>query len=175
MKKVSEESGKWYSFEQGVLLHLLNMARDTRTREVHLFGSYWPLPAERQFSSINEVQVYLDGLITKPEFKEKFPRLKRRILVKAGEVSENTRAGEAWAVREKDSSKIILPDHSVGYHSEFMREWFVLHELAHHLSGMEKGHSTMFRKRMWELTSLLWGPQTTTLFQIMLHQAETDS
>lgn len=106
---------------------LARMKADT----IEEFGTVWQLPRERQFNTLQEIQLYCDVLLGSAAYRARHPEGMPRVTVKAalsGRESEGVYAHRATMHR----SVMELPISSQSQRSPFFRELWVLHELAHH-------------------------------------------
>ena len=91
---------------------------------VDFFGSMLPAPQERRFGSLEEVDSYLQRVLTEPRAVSAFGPLPAP--------GVRLRAGEAEAHYEFGRAVIALPAAS----DWAWRELVVLHELAHHVTAL---------------------------------------
>ncbi|MFD4266089.1 TIGR04338 family metallohydrolase [Rhodococcus sp. NPDC058481] len=98
---------------------------DRGARELELFGSTITLPVERRFASVESVQDYADRVLALNWVRARWDRARTRVAVRA-------RAGAAAAHYEAGTATIAVPLHTRGT-AWALREFVVLHELAHHL------------------------------------------
>lgn len=164
MPSYSREDGAFYEIEEYILttLEMCNrMGITSRTA----FGSTWPMPKEVKFESLNEVQVYVDVLRTRGWAKEAWPRHTKRIMVhanKTGDEDQGVYAGRAY----HQNGNIYIPEHGSG-RSRFMRELFVLHELAHYF-GSTQGHGEVFVATLMKLIESQMDPMFAMFYRICI-------
>lgn len=134
---------------------------DCRTLTVH--GSTLTLPIERRFASLDSIQRYIDAVLGLNWVRAAWPARS------AVAVTVRERRGQASAHYERAGATIAIPprEHNRAW---AMREFVVLHELAHHLAPNTAAapHGPEFAGRMSTLVTEIVGPEagfllTTTL------------
>lgn len=153
VRKISKIDTEFYDFQEDFLESMDDFGRSEIT-EIQAFGSTWTISNERKFETINEVQVYVDALISSTSFQSAFPNLKKRILVKASKKTDKVIEADAWS---HSRTLIEIPEHSGTWRSWAMRELIVLHEVAHCVTPKRDGHGENFRKTYFDLLSFVYG------------------
>ncbi|MDI9901879.1 TIGR04338 family metallohydrolase [Rhodococcus sp. IEGM 1409] len=138
---------------------MFDRADERGLRSVEVMGSTITLPVERKFGSVESVQTYCDQLLGLNWVRETWPRA-------TVSVSVRSRAGNAAAHYSNDV--IAVPDDRDGRWA--LREFVVLHELAHHLgdpASDEASHGPEFVDRYTRLVGEIIGPEATFVLRAM--------
>ena len=123
-------------------------------RELELFGSKITLPVERKFASVESIQTYVDAVQGLNWVKAQWDRASVPVTVRA-------RGGERAAHYESSTATIAVPLHRGGT-AWALREFVVLHELAHHLAPLDPElapHGPEFVGRYVELVGEIVGAE----------------
>lgn len=134
---------------------LLTHKGDGLIDSVTVFGSEFVIPRERRFSSVGDIQDYVDELRSGRWVWATWPDASSvpvRVIEKA------SRGGTAGATMT-DGVLSIHPTR------KWMREITVLHELAHHYSE-DGGHGDRFREAYLTLVDEVMSPQLAYLMRI---------
>lgn len=138
---------------------MFDRADERGLRSVEVMGSTITLPVERKFGSVESVQAYCDQLLGLNWIRETWPRA-------TVSVSVRSRAGNAAAHYSNDV--IAVPDDRDGRWA--LREFVVLHELAHHLgdpTSDEASHGPEFVDRYTNLVGEIVGPEAAFVLRAM--------
>ncbi|MFE5878583.1 TIGR04338 family metallohydrolase [Rhodococcus sp. NPDC056506] len=138
---------------------MFDRADERGLRSVEVMGSTFTLPVERKFGSVESVQTYCDQLLGLNWVRETWPRA-------TVSVSVRSRAGNAAAHYSNDV--IAVPDDRDGRWA--LREFVVLHELAHHLgdpASDEASHGPEFVDRYTNLVGEIIGPEAAFVLRAM--------
>lgn len=156
--------GRVYAAES-LVCRLFDRADDTGQRAVEVYGSTIVLPIERRFASVESVQRYADRVLAQSWVRDAWPRAGVPVVVRA-------RAGQAAAHYERAGATIALPPHHRNQ-AWAMREFVVLHELAHHLAPVDglAAHGPEFADRYAQLVTEVIGPEAGLLLRSALHDA----
>jgi putative metallohydrolase (TIGR04338 family) len=121
------------------------------------YGSSLLIPLERKFGDLESVQRYVDYVLALDWVKEAWPtRAARRITVRSRK--SNHRAHyEEW------TATLAIRSHKPGEPSHGMREFYVLHEIAHHLAPRGTSHGPEFAGVMLRLVTEIVGPEVGLL------------
>ena len=145
------------------LVHrLFDTAERSDVRTVEIFGSTITLPAERRFASIESVQAYVDAVLALNWVRARWPAAASPVLVCA---ARTQRKAHYMAV----PPHIAVPLHDRGQ-AWALRELVVLHELAHHLAGVDVQHGADFVDTHVTLVTELVGPEAGFVLRAALHE-----
>lgn len=137
---------------------------DCRTLTVH--GSTLTLPIERRFASLDSIQRYVDAVLGLNWVRAAWPARS------AVAVTVRERRGQASAHYERSGATIAIPprEHNRAW---AMREFVVLHELAHNLASDTTGapHGPEFAGRMSTLVTEIVGPEAGFLLTTTLRES----
>lgn len=161
--KYSVSDIEFYETEK-VIQAQVNMSNRIGVISRTAFGSTWPIPLEIKFVNLIEIQVYVDKIVASGWSHEKWPRKSKRVLVKPnllGTENQGIYSGHAYY----RGNTIFIPEHGHG-ESEFMRELYVLHELAHHYGGTD--HGKRFRDTLFELIGYKMDSMFAAYYKICL-------
>lgn len=146
-------------YEAEDLVHRL-MDRSVDSPTLQVAGSTIALPGERKFASLESVQRYVDAVLALPRIRAEHPQ---RV---SAPVAVRRRRGNTQAHYEFDSATLALPT-GLGSAGWAMRELVVLHELAHHLSGVTVArHGPQFRHTLLDLIDAALGPEVRLLLYV---------
>lgn len=116
---------------------------------IKMYGTLVPVPDERKFGAVADVQVYVD-----------------RVLQHIGHdtpITVRTRKGHKAATYSAMKQEIAIPDSD----RWALREVVVLHEVAHHLSrGSDQSHGPEFRSAFCNLLESVLAPEARFLLQV---------
>ncbi len=138
---------------------MFDRADERGLRSVEVMGSTITLPVERKFGSVESVQAYCDQLLGLNWVLATWPRA-------TIPVSVRSRAGNAAAHYSNDV--IAVPDDRDGRWA--LREFVVLHELAHHLgdpTSDEASPGPEFVDRYTSLVGEIIGPEAAFVLRAM--------
>ncbi len=128
---------------------------------IEVAGSRVTLPVERRFGGVEDVQRYLDLVLGQRWVVDRWPRARVPVLVRE-------RVGASKAHYERVGAVMAVPGSRAGS-GWALREWVVLHELAHHLAdGAEVAHGPPFVDRMLTLVDGIVGPEAALLLRVTL-------
>ncbi|MCX5044937.1 TIGR04338 family metallohydrolase [Aldersonia sp. NBC_00410] len=131
-------------------------------RAIEVLGSQVTLPIERRFASIESVQTYADKVLGLNWIRDRWPRATEPVRIRA-------RAGTAAAHYEFATATLAVPLHTRNT-AWALREFVVLHELAHHLDPDpdHPAHGPEFCSRYLELVDGVIGPEAALLLRATL-------
>lgn len=148
-----------YAAEQFVRT-LFDRAAQHNSRAVEFFGESLTLPPEARFASVESMQRYVDGVLRMPAVAALRPG--------CGPLTVRARRAATAAHYEKsgETATIAVPDR-VG--AEWaMREWVVLHEIAHHLCDPNApSHGTDFVGTFCQLAAAVMGPEAGHVLRVV--------
>ena len=128
---------------------------------VEVAGSHLTLPPERKFASLVSLQSYVDAVLGLNWVRQRWTRAALGVVVRA-------RAGQGRAHYERIGAVMAVPLHSGG-RAWALREFVVLHELAHHLADdHEPAHGSAFAGRLVELVAGIIGEEAALLLRVTL-------
>ena len=141
---------------------LFDRAAEHNSRAVDFFGTSITLPPEARFASVESVQRYLDQVLALPAVAARWPA--------PAPVSVRSRRAASAAHYEStaDGGVIAVPQRLSADWA--MREWVVLHELAHHLlRGCVEGpaHGPEFTATFCELAAAVMGPEAGHVLRVV--------
>lgn len=148
-----------YEAEQ-LVRNVFDRADETGVRTVEIHGSRLTLPIERRFADLESVRTYLDKVLALNWIRARWPD--------AGVVAVRERAGATAAHYEADTATIAVP---VRGGTWALREFVVLHELAHHVTpsvGVAQ-HGAEFCGAYLELVETVIGPEASFVLRTSLH------
>ena len=164
MSSYTSDDKEFYEVEDYILQMMDNAARFGITSR-EMYGSTWPIPHEVKFDTINEVQVYIDRIKISEWAKAEWPRHSKRVLVKP-HLTGREDEGEYHGTAYHQDGVIYIPEHGAG-HSRFMRELYVLHELAHYYSS-DNHHTDKFRATLIKLVENQIDPMFAMFYRICI-------
>ena len=132
--------------------------RDQYGPVIDFLGTAITLPPEKKFSSLQEVEHYVNTVVTLAVIRQQWGEIKP-IYVRA----RRGHKAAHYEIRE-GRAYIALNDDINGWG---MRELVVLHELAHHLCGGEHGHDEQFTHTFTQLVEIMIGPEAGYLLRIL--------
>ncbi|WP_068278863.1 TIGR04338 family metallohydrolase [Aldersonia kunmingensis] len=141
---------------------IFDRTEQNRLRTVEVHGSQVTLPVERKFASIESVQAYVEKVLALNWVRARWPRATTPVRVRS-------RAGAGAAHYEADTATLAVPLHT-GNTAWALREFVVLHELAHHLDAdpAVAAHGPEFCSRYVELVDGVIGPEAAFLLRTTL-------
>lgn len=137
---------------ENILRQMLDNSRDNPTVTVE--GITLTLPPEAKFSSVEDVQRYVDRVITLGPVVERFGPTK---------IDVRSRKGQYIAHYEHLPPTIAVPESGTRW---ALREIVILHELAHHYAWLP-GHGPEFVDTMITLLGLVMAPEMALLARII--------
>jgi putative metallohydrolase (TIGR04338 family) len=151
---------------ESLVRRLFDRADSTGDRGLNLHGSHVVLPIERRFASIDSVQRYTDLVLALRWVTRRWPQRS------AIRVSVRERAGQARAHYDRLAASIAIPPYSQN-RSWAMREFVVLHEIAHHLAPEAEApaHGPGFVVRFIGLVDEIIGPEAALVLRTAMHEA----
>lgn len=140
------------------LVHRL-LDRSAQFPVIEIAGSRLTLPVERRFATLESVQHYLERVLALPAVRERWPRA-------AVAVVARERHDRGAAHYKRAGAMIAVPGATRG--SQWaLREFVLLHELAHHLAdGAEPSHGPAFTARLIDLVETVIGPEAGFLLRV---------
>ena len=124
--------------------------------QITVFGSLWDVPNDLKFADVASIQSYAD-----------------RVLALSGHptpVRVRERRGHTRAHYSPDGSEIAIPTHRYAG-GWAMREFVVLHELAHHHAAPVADHGPTFRTTMLRLLTIAGHETTARLLEMSFWDA----
>lgn len=155
------QRAKVYDADQFVRT-IFDRAQQNRLRTVEVHGSLVTLPVERKFASIDSVQAYVEKVLALNWVRARWARAATPVRVRS-------RAGAGAAHYEAETATLALPLHT-GNTAWALREFVVLHELAHHLEAdrTAAAHGPEYCARYVELVDGVIGPEAAFLLRATL-------
>ncbi|RJO76870.1 TIGR04338 family metallohydrolase [Nocardia panacis] len=156
------QRAKVYDAEQ-LVRTMFDRADEYGERTVEAYGSRLTLPVERRFAAVASVQTYVDAVLALNWVRAQWDRAAAPLRVRA-------RAGSAAAHYESDAAMLAVPL-STGGTAWALREFVILHEVAHHLDpvpGAAAPHGPEFCGRYVELVDGIIGPEAALLLRTAL-------
>lgn len=123
--------------------------RALKDGQVRAFGSVWQPEHEIKFSNVEDIQHYVDRVLTHIGCQQPITVRRRK-----GATRAHYRAGT-----------IAIPPREIGG-GFALREVYVLHEVAHHLCRFGESHGAEFTRTYVDLLERLGRPITARLLQI---------
>lgn len=117
------------------------------------------LPPEAKFSSVEDVQRYVDRVINLPSVVEQYGASTVRVRSRKGQRLAHYESGGVIAVPENGSRWAL-------------REIVILHELAHHFDRTRPAHGPKFTGTFINLLGLVMGPEMGLLARILYSHNE---
>ncbi len=151
------QRSKVYAAEEFVRT-LFDRAAQHSSRSIDFFGTQLTLPPEGRFASVEGVQRYLDEVLGLPAVVARWPRV--------GTLTVRPRRSVSGAHYEShDGAGVIaVPDRTAWA----MRELVVLHEVAHHLCGLDgPAHGAAFVATFCELAGLVMGAEVGHVLRVV--------
>lgn len=122
---------------------------------IDFYGSTLVVPVERKFGDLESVQRYVDRVLALSWVRAAWPRAQYPITVRR-------RKGDQRAHYEPMGWVMAVPDHGIGRFT--MRESYILHEVAHHLTeSREASHGPEFAGIQQRLIADIIGPEAGLL------------
>lgn len=149
------QKSKVYNAEN-ILRFMMDNACDNPV--VTIEGITLTLPPEGKFSSVEDVQRYVNRVTSMPSVLALFGPAK---------ISVRSRKGQRIAHYEPINRTIAVPENGTRW---ALREVVVLHELAHHYSPSGPSHGPEFADTMITLLGLVMGPEISLLARILYSQ-----
>ncbi len=148
---------------EGLVHRMFDTAERGGVRTLQAFGSSVTLPIERKFGSVDSVQAYVDAVLALAWVRERWPAA-------ATPVTVHERRGQARSHYQAPPPTIALPPYEHG-RAWALREFVVLHELAHHLVFDEDaGHGRPFVDTYVQLVGELIGPEAGFVLRAAMHE-----
>jgi putative metallohydrolase (TIGR04338 family) len=152
------QRAKVYAAEEFVRT-LFDRAAEHGSPAVEFFGTQLTLPPEGRFGSVASVQRYVDDVLALPPVRQQWPEVSP-LKVRA------RRAATAAHYENCDGTGVIaVPDRDTADWA--MRELVVLHEVAHHLCGVEPAHGPEFVATICTLAELVMGPELGHVLRVV--------
>lgn len=148
-----------YAAEQFVRT-LFDRAAQHGSRSVEFFGESLTLPSEARFASVESVRGYVRDVLALPAVAAMRPD--------CGPLSVRARrsAGAAHYERTAEGAVIAVPDRMGAQWA--MREWVVLHEVAHHLCQPgAPSHGPQFAATLCQLAAAVMGPEAGHVLRVV--------
>jgi putative metallohydrolase (TIGR04338 family) len=158
------QRGRVYSAES-LVRRIYDRASETGCHTLDLHGSTIALPIERRFASVDSMQRYVDLVLALPWVQSTWP-------VRAAEpVTVRRRDGQAQAHYERLTATIAIPPYE-RTKAWAMREFVLLHEIAHHLAPNRDRapHGAEFVDRFATLVTEIVGPEAGLLLRTTMHE-----
>ena len=147
-----------------MLRSLMDNAYEAPTLD--FFGSTLTLPQERKFGNVENVQAYVDRVLSLNWVRATWPTASDQVRVRE-------RKGQHVAHYSPGSCEIAVPVLTTWA----LREVVVLHEIAHHLTPADPGHGPEFTGVVRALLTEIIGPEVGLVFTWLLdnHGARVDN
>lgn len=145
---------------EGLVWRTFDHADSSGVRTVELYGSQLTLPVERRFGSVAAVADYSQGVLGLNWVRRQWSRAATPVQVRA-------RAGADKAHYEFVGAVLAVPTER-GARSWALREFVILHELAHHLQPFEQqeaAHGGEFCGRYVDLVEGVIGAEAALLLR----------
>jgi putative metallohydrolase (TIGR04338 family) len=151
---------------ESLVRRIYDRADDSGSRSVDVHGSTLTLPVERRFASVESVQHYVDLVLALGWVRAEWPTRA------AAPVAIRARRGETQAHYESATATIAMPPF-VNNHAWAMREFVLLHEIAHHLQADpdHASHGPQFVDRFTTLVTEIIGPEAGLLLRGAMHES----
>lgn len=149
------QKGRVYHAED-VLRTIMDRAVDNPSFSIE--GISLTLPPEAKFSSVEDVQRYVNRVTTMPAVLALFGRAK---------IAVRSRKGQRIAHYSAHPPTIAVPENGSRW---ALREIVVIHELAHHYSRSLPSHGPEFVDTFITLLGLVMGPEMALLARIIFSQ-----
>lgn len=154
------QRSKVYAAEEFVRT-MFDRADERADRVVDFVGTQLTLPPEGRFASVASVARYVDGVLAHPAVRARWPAsaplgVRARRGVSAAHYEHGVRVGAVIAVPDR--------------HTWALREWVVLHEIAHHLCRAEPPHGPEFAATFCELAGAVMGPEAAYVLRVVYAQ-----
>jgi putative metallohydrolase (TIGR04338 family) len=155
------QQSKVYSAEDQ-MSQLIKTALRMDITTLEIGNSRIAVPVERKFADIASVQAYVDKVLAR--------------VARDYDTSERitVRARRGLAKAHYELGTIAIPPHRGSYDSWAMREFVVLHEIAHHLVGSEHHHDGVFVAALSDLLGRFVGPEAQFMFTVLSHENGAD-
>lgn len=126
---------------------------------VEFFGTKLTLPPEAKFGSLSGVQRYVDDVLALPAVRREWPAV-------APLRVRSRRASAAAHYESRDGAGVIAvpDDRGAGW---AMRELVLLHEIAHHLCGVQPAHGPQYVTTLCTLAALVMGPEVGYVLRVV--------
>lgn len=151
---------------ESLVRRLYDRADQTNCRTLELHGSTITLPVERRFASVDSMQRYADLALELAWVREAWPARS------AAGVHVRERHGQTSAHYERVGAVIAVPQYERN-RAWAMREFVLLHELAHHLAPnrTDAPHGPAFVDRFATLVDEIVGPEAGLLLRTVMHES----
>lgn len=136
------------------LATILDIAGQNNSYTYQALGSTFILPEERKFTNLEQIQTYVDDFMLTDEARGMGDGSFVKITVK-----ESKRDNQA----SYGNNGIRIPDNS-----EYRRELYVLHELAHHFGG--SGHGERYLQSYCDLVSIQLNPSLALILRAFVYE-----
>ena len=145
---------------EGFVRTLFDRAAQHSSRAIDFFGESITLPPEARFASVESVATYVEDVLALPAVAALRPDV--------GPLAVRVRRGATAAHYENDGAAglIAVPD-ALGA-TWAMRELVVLHEVAHHLCGLDgPAHGPEFVAMFCALAGAVMGPEVGYVLRVV--------
>ena len=151
--------------QRGRVYHAEDVLRTVMDRSLDnpLFtieGITLTLPPEGKFSRVEDVQRYVDSVLSLPSVVAEYGKSSVRV---------RPRKGQRVAHYEPNNKVIAVPNGGTRW---ALREIVILHELAHHFDRSRPAHGPKFASTLINLLGLVMGPVMGLLARILYAQNE---
>ncbi|HEY5852808.1 MAG TPA: TIGR04338 family metallohydrolase [Aldersonia sp.] len=153
------QRGRVYDAEQ-LVRTVFDRTDENRLRVVETHGSQLTLPVERRFASLESVQTYVRKVLALNWVRARWARAAAPVQVRA-------RLGATSAHYELATATLAVPMHAGGT-AWALREFVVLHELAHHLDpdpDRTAAHGPEYCERYLDLVDGIVGAEAAFLLR----------
>jgi putative metallohydrolase (TIGR04338 family) len=151
------QRSKVYAAEEFVRT-MFDRAGEHGNRAIEFFGTNLTLPPEARFSSVENVQRYVDDVLALGSVRARWPD--------AASLAVRPRRGltAAHYERDDDVAVIAVPERRTTW---ALRELVVLHEVAHHLCDTDPPHGPEFVATFCELAQAVMGPEVAHVLRVV--------
>lgn len=145
---------------EGFVRTLFDRAAQHDSRTIDFFGASLTLPPEARFAAVESVQRYVNQVLAMPgvaEIRREPGPLRVRV----------RRAATAAHYERRDGAGVIAVPAGMG--AEWaLREWVVLHEIAHHLCRpAAPAHGSEFVSTFCALATVVMGPEAGHVLRVV--------
>ncbi len=156
------QRAKVYAAEEFVRT-MFDRADQRGDRVVDFFGTRLTLPPEGRFASVESIARYVDEVLAHHAVRQRWPA--------CGPLEVRARRGVSAAHYEYGGGKagavIAVPDRHTTW---ALREWVVLHEIAHHLCRADPPHGPDFVATLCDLAGAVMGPEAAYVLRVVYSQ-----
>lgn len=165
MAKIDKQTSAVYSAEDA-LRGVLDAALEQDVRLHHGYGSTFPIPLERKFSDLRAIEIFLNRVLQLGSVRSEYGDVDP-VTIKETKRGPN---GEYQSRGHYSGDGVIrLSPHGGGL-SNHLRESYILHELAHHMS-LKSSHGQRWTQCYLFLLENVMSVELAALHRIFLMEA----